>query len=209
VSNIEEFIDMTVRGTPWGFAGFTAGAMNAVAGEGTPLRTWLIAGLQHRQTGFWLGCPAREAEQQLFDRLVEVRYRQVIGHHILHHTEAFREAVECYADDRGDRPVMWIGGEPPFKVDHTLKVGGWEDFDAVRRLKFPTRTLAMVDAGLTGTCLAWQWYKRNPRCTILDVKGVWSADLSSSVEADPDSIADSQTLAPSTSQSQRSPRPSG
>jgi len=182
----DDFLRMTKLETPWGFASFDAATMNVIGSNVGGLRRWLEQGLEHRQLGYWMGQPLAETTQYLlFQRLVSSRYRQVVRGDILACSE-FRDRLPGLLHDR---KTMWVGMTAPltlgFSAGEHLHVSKWADFERVRRMTFPRNAVVLIDAGAVGTVLAWHWYARNPRCTILDVKGVWNSSRSSLPEAVP------------------------
>ena len=147
------------------------------------LRRLLLRGIDHRQLGYWIGRPKQPKPLKLFNRLINQRYRQIVDHDILQTNREFPGGLIEYLNDNPDRPVVWVSTIwPPIglRVDQTLKVASFDGYDKVKRLTFPKGTVVLIDAGPTGTCLAWYWYFRSQRCTVMDVKGVWNAAPSSS-----------------------------
>lgn len=182
---------MTELGNPWGFASYTDEAMEIIAGSRVGLRRWLEQGLTHKQLGYWLGRP-QGTGRGVFDRLVPRRYRQLLTHDVLYCQE-FKDKFSVLLKKEC---VVWVGESGlPGQIESTLScqrllVRGWEDFDKVKRLTFPRGTFVLLDCGSIGTALAWHWYFRNPRCTVIDMQGVWYVTPSSLPEAAPAYPAD-------------------
>ena len=180
----ENFIRLVKRGDPWGFANYTAEAMKVIGSNTGGLRRWLMQGMEHRQLAYWMGRPPKGSPGcKLCERVVSARYRQVIDGDILNCDE-FRNGIVPLLDGR----VVWVGSEPPFTVTQHIKITKWDRFESIRRMTFAQKSFVLIDAGTTGTVLAWHWYYRCPRCTVIDVQNIWNQDHSSSQEADPASV---------------------
>ena len=187
-----ELLRMTELGNPWCFASYTDEAMEIIAGTRPGMRRYLEQGLSHKQLGYWLGRPEGKG-RGVFDRLVSRRYRQLLPSTVLNCPEFINKfppmIKKCVGVGvRGNKvpPVLYSSPE------HTsvVTVKSWDDFNKVRRLTFPRGSFVFLDCGPTGTALAWHWYFRNPRCTVIDMQGVWNADRSSSLEVAPASFID-------------------
>ena len=176
---------MTELGNPWSFASYTDEAMEIIAGSRIGLRRWLEQGLTHKQLGYWLGRPEGTG-RGVFDRLVSRRSRNLLTHDALNCPEFLDKFPRLLKKEC----VVWASRvayprQPPMSLGlQQLYIEGWDDFDKVKRLTFPRGTFILLDCGPTGTALAWHWYFRNPRCTVIDMQGVWYAAPSSSPVVD-------------------------
>ncbi len=179
--NASDLIQMMRSGIPWGFTKFDDETMAVIATNSGGLRRWLMMGVNYRAASYFVGCPK---DRHLFDRLVSPRYRRVVEGDILDADE-FRDGLVPYMKDR---EVVWVGSGPiptPFPVTEQLKIEDWDDFVTHRNRTFPEKSVVLVDAGVIGTAIAYRYFLRNQRCTVIDVKGVWTSSLSSLQEADP------------------------
>jgi len=190
-----DLMRMITNDTNFGFARYGDDAMGVIASNDQHgLRRCLLKGLGHRQLGYWIGTPADPVHDKLFNRLVNRRYRQVLDQDALVTSQFGRRLVDHLLANT-EAPVVWVSqlAAPDIRVDNHIKVSSWDDWDEVRRLTFPRGTLVLIAAGLVGTCLATNWFSRSPRCTVIDMTGVWNAAPSSSAVAAPVLPTDSQS----------------
>ncbi len=187
---MSDLMRMITNDNHFGFARYGDEAMGVIASNDQHgLRRCLLKGLEHRQLGYWIGTPADPVHAKLFDRLVSRRYRQVMDQDALITSQFGRRLAE-HLKANLNTTVMWVSKKDPpnelvLVVDEWLEVGEWDQWEQVRRMTFPRNTLVLIDAGLVGTCLATNWFSRSPRCTVIDMTGVWNAAPSSSAVAAP------------------------
>ncbi len=184
-----DLMRMITNDTHFGFARYGDEAMGVIASNDQHgLRRCLLSGLKHRQLGYWIGTPADPVHAKLFDRLVSRRYRQVMDQDALITSQFGRRLVDHLLANLKTK-VVWVSPkEAPsdIVVDEWVELyDGWDAWERLRRMTFPRGTLVLIDAGLVGTCLATNWFSRSPRCTVIDVTGVWNAAPSSSAVAAP------------------------
>ena len=187
MSQANEFLRMIKLEDPVCFVNYDDEVMEIASGrtEHYGLRRHLLRGIDHRQLGYWIGRPTQPKPLKLFNRLINQRYRLIVDHDILQTNREFAGGLIEYLNENPDSPVVWVSRRDPpigLRVDNTLKVADYDigDYEKVKRLTFPKGTIILIDAGPTGTCLAWYWYFRSQRCTVMDVKGVWNVAPSSS-----------------------------